>query len=140
MFYLQILCSEDGFIGVQSSTNFIPTYFFLPNASLKMLSQIAYKQIRDNLWLGQYGDFKVVMMKDCGFINATKLCKDGGKQLKNWLANETSKCLIRALEDQLGHQASAFTPLEQQSQPRSPCFYTAAHMSAAVCKYVQILI
>src|SRR5277367_3645938 len=75
-----------------------------------MLSGICFKQIKDNFWLGQYGDFQVIMMEDCSYVNATKLCSDGGKLFKNWLANDASKKLINALEDQLGHQASDFTP------------------------------
>ena len=77
-----------------------------------MISDICYEQIKDNFWLGQYGDFKVVMMKDCGWVNATKLCKDGGKEFKQWKRLEQSKRLIHALENELGHQASAFTPEE----------------------------
>src|SRR3981189_803952 len=42
------------------------------------------------------------MMKDCGFINATKLCSDGGKYLKNWYANQSSKDLLRCLATKLG--------------------------------------
>src|SRR5208282_1684928 len=77
-----------------------------------MLSGICFKQIKDNFWLGQYGDFQVIMMEDCSYVNATKLCKDGGKRFDNWLANEASKRLIKALEDKFGHQASDFTPGE----------------------------
>src|SRR5277367_5263365 len=74
-----------------------------------MLSGICFKQIKDNFWFGQYGDFQVIMMEDCSYVNATKLCKDGGKRFDNWLANEASKRLIKALDAQLGHQASENT-------------------------------
>jgi hypothetical protein len=71
-----------------------------------MISDICFEQIQGNFWYGQYGQFKVVMMKDSGYVNASKLCKDGGKLFKNWLANDSSKRLIQALEDELGHEAS----------------------------------
>src|SRR3977135_4242468 len=66
------------------------------------LSDIAYEQIEGNFWYGCYGVFRVVMMKDCGFINATKLCADGGKDLSYWFANQTSKELMRCLAAKLG--------------------------------------
>jgi len=53
-----------------------------------MLSKIAFEQIHGNYWYGSYGEFKVVMMKDCGYINGTKLCKDGGKKFKEWKRNK----------------------------------------------------
>src|SRR3981189_2925406 len=42
------------------------------------------------------------MMKDCGFINATKLCSDGGKELYRWYENQSSKDLLRCLTTKLG--------------------------------------
>src|SRR3977135_2296241 len=66
------------------------------------LSDIAYEQIEGNFWYGCYGVFRVVMMKDCGFINATKLCADGGKDLSYWFANQISKELMRCLSMKLG--------------------------------------
>ena len=77
-----------------------------------MLSGICFKQIKDNFWLGQYGDFQVIMMEDCSYVNASKLCKDGGKEFKHWHENAVSKRLIKALEEQLGHQASDSKPVE----------------------------
>src|SRR3977135_1317018 len=52
------------------------------------LSDIAYEQIEGNFWYGCYGVFRVVMMKGCGFINATRLCSDGNKELKHWYENQ----------------------------------------------------
>ena len=59
-----------------------------------MISDICYQQIQGNYWFGAYGDFKVVMMKDCDWVNATKLCQDGGKLFKKWLQNKTSNNLM----------------------------------------------
>src|SRR5277367_586453 len=75
-----------------------------------MLSGICFKQIKDNFWLGQYGDFQVIMMEDCSYVNATKLCTDGGKRFDNWIRNDASQRLIKALDEQLGHQVSDSTP------------------------------
>ncbi|AAR83571.1 transcriptional regulator [Canarypox virus] len=38
------------------------------------------------------------MMKENGFVNATKLCKLGGRNLKHWLENKQSKELVKELE------------------------------------------
>ena len=42
----------------------------------------------------KYGDFDVVMMKENGYINATNLCENGKKELKNWLRNDLTNDLI----------------------------------------------
>src|SRR3977135_4146059 len=42
------------------------------------------------------------MMKDCGFINARKLCADGGKDLQHWHENKSSKELLSCLAPKLG--------------------------------------
>ena len=38
------------------------------------------------------------MDKSDGFINATKLCADGGKNFYNWTRNEANKRFIQTLE------------------------------------------
>jgi hypothetical protein len=81
-------------------------FFCKQHLSLAMLSTICYQQIKDNFWYAQYGEFTVVMMKDRGYINATKLCKDGGKDFRHWKENATAKALISTLEQQLRLEAS----------------------------------
>jgi CRISPR/Cas system CMR-associated protein Cmr1 (group 7 of RAMP superfamily) len=71
-----------------------------------MISDICFQQIQDNFWYGQYGEFKVVMMKDNGWVNATKLCSDGGREFKHWKENASSKALISTLEKHLRVEAS----------------------------------
>src|SRR3977135_3856382 len=66
------------------------------------LSDIAYEQIEGKFWYGCYGVFRVVIMKDCGFINASKLCSDGGKDLRHWNENQSSMELMRCLATKLG--------------------------------------
>src|SRR5271156_4815877 len=63
-----------------------------------MLNDIAFKQITTNYWHAAYGPFRVVMMKDSGYINATKLCMSGGKEYKNWSRLQSSQELIQSLE------------------------------------------
>ena len=66
-----------------------------------MLSEIAFEQIDGNFWYAAYGPFRVVMMKDTGYINATKMCSSGGKDYFRWAQNKTSQELINALENKL---------------------------------------
>ena len=40
-----------------------------------------------------------VLSREDGFINATAMCKAGGKQFKHWNCLESTKVLIKALED-----------------------------------------
>jgi hypothetical protein len=63
-----------------------------------MLSEIGCTQIRDNFWYGYYGPLRVVVDKTDGFINATKLCLDGGKQFYHWKESKVSKELISTLQ------------------------------------------
>src|SRR5277367_2454343 len=100
---------------------------------MNSISDICYEQIQDNYWYGSYGEFKMVMMKDCGYVNATKLCKDGGKRFDNWLANSASKRLLKALDEQLGHEAPDFIPVESSLTGKDP----APGFPGAVCKYIQ---
>ena len=66
-----------------------------------MLGEVAFEQIQDNYWYGAYGEFRVVMMKSNGYINATKMCNDGGKRFFNWSDLKTSHQLIQAHEKQM---------------------------------------
>ena len=77
------------------------------NSDYLKLADIAYEQIEGKFWYGRYGQFRVVMMKDCGFINATKLCIDGGKELKHWYENQSSKDLLRCLATKLGEDGDS---------------------------------
>lgn len=58
------------------------------------LVDVCYQQIKDNFWYGLFGDFKLIIDKETGYFNATKLCKDSGKLFKHWLENNRTKELI----------------------------------------------
>jgi hypothetical protein len=52
---------------------------------------------------GKYGEFEVIIMKENAFnqlncyINATKLCADGGKRFDHWLENKSGKDMLNYL-------------------------------------------
>jgi KilA-N domain len=58
------------------------------------LNDICYEQIKDNFYYGIFGDFKLVVDKETGCFNATKLCSSGGKKFGNWTRLEKSKKLV----------------------------------------------
>lgn len=58
---------------------------------------IIIEDINDKYARGKYGSFHVLIMKDNCYINATKLCKDAGKEYRFWFVNSTSKELINAV-------------------------------------------
>ena len=43
----------------------------------KNIKNIILEDINDDYIWVQYGDFKVIIMKSNGFINATKICNEG---------------------------------------------------------------
>ncbi len=83
------------------------------------ITDIAYQQIKGNYYWAQYGDFKVIMDKSTGYINATKLCslantKEGKpKQLSMWKLNAGSEELINEVSLSLGIPRNAL--LEEPS-------------------------
>jgi ribosomal protein L21 len=62
------------------------------------LNDICYEQIKDNFYYGIFGDFKLVVDKNTGCFNATKLCSDGGKHFYKWTRLEKSKNLLKFYE------------------------------------------
>ncbi|GFW55303.1 putative KilA-N domain-containing protein 006L [Trichonephila clavipes] len=58
------------------------------------LNDICYEQIKDNFYYGLFGDFRLVIDKNTGCFNATKLCNSGGKKFKHWSMLEKSKRLL----------------------------------------------
>jgi hypothetical protein len=58
------------------------------------LNDVCFERIRDTFYYGMFGEFKLVVDKKTGCFNATKLCKDGGKEFRQWMRLEKSKRLI----------------------------------------------
>jgi hypothetical protein len=55
---------------------------------------ITFESVDNQYEWGYYFDFKVLIMFNNGYFNETRMCKDEGKQFKNWLKNDSSKDLI----------------------------------------------
>ena len=65
------------------------------------VSDISYKQIRGDFWNAEYLGFQVVMIKDTGYINATKMCSSGGKNYCDWARLKCSHELIQAVKNDM---------------------------------------
>jgi hypothetical protein len=65
------------------------------------LNQIIFDHIDDKYAYGMYGKFKVLIMKKNTYINATKLCKEFNKSLKNWSQNKNNKELIDEVDNEI---------------------------------------
>jgi len=61
------------------------------------MAKITFEDDRENneYVYGMYGDFKVIIMKENGYINASKLCELGGKRYSNWFRNDSSREIIK---------------------------------------------
>jgi len=60
------------------------------------ITKIIFEDVKENkeYGYGKYGEFQVIIMKENGYINASKLCEIGNKQYKNWVRNDSSQELI----------------------------------------------
>ena len=61
---------------------------------MNTITKLEYEKINDVYSKAKYAGFDVIMNMETGYINATKLCADGGKQMKNWIRNDCNKELI----------------------------------------------
>ena len=68
---------------------------------MSSISEIIFEHIDEKFAYGKYGDFKVIIMKENKYINATKLCGEHNKRFENWLRNDNSKILIDEVDNEL---------------------------------------
>ena len=72
------------------------------------LSDIAFEDINDYYCFGHYGEFKVIMMKKNGYINATKMCLCISeivriqKDFKQWKMTKNAKELTDEISSSVG--------------------------------------
>lgn len=59
------------------------------------IKNIIFEDLNDEYAYGKLGPFKVLIMKENGYINATKLCNNAGKEFQFWMENKSSKELIK---------------------------------------------
>ena len=77
----------------------------IPNIKLKGdddIRHVCIETIDENYSYGNYGEFQMIIMNKNGYMNATKLCKDAGKEFRYWKENTSAKELIRELSAYVG--------------------------------------
>ena len=88
------------------------------------LKDIAFEDINDEYCYGQYADFKVIMMKKNGYINATKMCKyisdeiNVKKQFVDWNRTQQAKELMDASSNATGYPVASLTITIGTSDPK----------------------
>lgn len=60
------------------------------------LKDVCFKQVSEQYWYGLFGDFKLIIDRETGYFNATKLCQDGGRRFHKWLENKQAKDLLES--------------------------------------------
>ena len=80
-------------------------YQYKPNMTSTIkntLRELIFDNINDKYSWGNYGEFKVLMMRENGYINVTKLCKEGGKAFIHWRETKTSNIFVNELSSAIG--------------------------------------
>jgi hypothetical protein len=66
------------------------------------IRNIIFEKINNRFAYSKLDKFKIVIMIDNGYINATKLCKYTNKQLIHWMENKRSKEIIKDFGKNIG--------------------------------------
>lgn len=56
------------------------------------------EDIDDTFARAKVGDFDLIMMKENGYVNATKLCRECGKDFADWYTNKSTKKFINTVK------------------------------------------
>jgi hypothetical protein len=66
--------------------------------ALTTLSELIYEPVNEEYGWGKYGEFRVLIRRKDGWVNVTKLCKDGGRELFSWTRLESANSVIVEVE------------------------------------------
>ena len=78
------------------------------NSKKNNINNIIFKDINDDYSFGKYGDFKVIIMKENSYINATKICNDAKtkngtrKEFRQWKENINANEIINEIVSSIG--------------------------------------
>src|SRR3977135_738164 len=62
---------------------------------------VCFEQIKDDYWFGAYEEFRVILNKKTGYLNATKMCTSAKKELYGWTRQKGMHELNQTLQDTL---------------------------------------
>jgi hypothetical protein len=69
------------------------------NSNSSSLNDVCYKQISENFHYGIFGDSQLVIDKNTGYFNGTKLCAIAKRNFFNWKRLARTIRLISYLQD-----------------------------------------
>lgn len=80
------------------------------------LNNLCFNHIKDykvkdeihSFYFGKLGEFNLVIDKNTGFFNATKLCKQGNKQYSHWFQLKRTKDLLTCIKNYPGDRQGNF--------------------------------
>ena len=61
------------------------------------LNNIIIEQINENYYRGEFLGLNLIIDKNTGYFNATKLCQDGNKQFSHWFRSKNTKELLKCV-------------------------------------------
>lgn len=97
------------------------------------LSELVYEDINQHFGWGRFGDIKVLIRKKDGYVNASKLCQQGGKLLGNWNDMKRSQALMEELKGTIENNICAEVYLCGTNQLLSGTYvhpYLVPHISS----------
>ena len=80
----------------------------MSSTTASTMNDLIFENINDEYGRGKFGNFNVIIMKKNGYINVTKLCKDGGKEFRKWRENKNSTEFIEEFSSDVGIPAADF--------------------------------
>jgi hypothetical protein len=64
----------------------------------EMPGLVVFESIGNEYYWGDYAGIKVLIMKENGYVNATKMCNDENKSFRYWLKSQETKDLLDGIE------------------------------------------
>ena len=68
---------------------------------MSKITEIIFEDICEGYGYGMYGDFKIIMMRKNGYVNASKLCREHNKKYDHWSRNDNSNELINVVKQRI---------------------------------------
>jgi hypothetical protein len=95
------------------------------------MDDVIFEHINDDYaWSKYMGDFNVMIMKENGYINASKICSENSKLIAGWTRGDFSKRLISDLTEDLRYVQYCTISLRSERERMLPggrtCTRTAA--------------
>ena len=91
-------------------------YGFISDSESESEEENVEEPILENKRKLVLNEISVISRKEDNYINATQLCKAGGKRFNNWIRMETTQELIKELEEEMKKSNATKLALENQAQ------------------------